>query len=167
MALLDVTGGFSKAAEDFAGMAGDILVAGGLRSERDAYYKAEGYANQNAQIETASTAIRAAQSQREVYKITGGQRADVAGAGLAASGSALDIMRDSAHQGVLENTLIDEQGQINVNAYHQQASSFEGQAQSAEASAQAHLAAATGKAVSGAAHTVSGILSVLSLGLFG
>ncbi len=62
----------------------------------------------------------------------GGQRADIAGSGLAASGSALDVIRSSAQQASADKSLLQMQGQINVNALNQQAANFDDQAAAAK-----------------------------------
>src|SRR5258706_7709169 len=52
-------------------------------------------ARNNAEITKNSSALNVVQQQRKAYQILGGQKADIAGAGLANSGSALDVMRSS------------------------------------------------------------------------
>ena len=84
----------------------------------------------NAQITANSTKLQEMQQQRKAYQVLGGQKADIAGAGLSASGSALDVIRSSATQSSLDKSLIQMQGQMNVN-------SLLGQAQAADAEAAA------------------------------
>ena len=67
--------------------------ATGLGIEAKNYDRASEFANQNARFTEQSTAIKQFQTDRDIYKTIGGQQADVAAAGFAASGSALDIMR--------------------------------------------------------------------------
>ena len=51
-------------------------------------------------------AIKQSQQDRELYKSLGTTRADIAGAGLAESGSGLDILRESAAEGALAYQLV-------------------------------------------------------------
>jgi hypothetical protein len=97
--------------------AGDVF-------EKKNYDLAAVYADQNAKFTETSTAIKGAQLDRQLYQTIGGQAADVAGAGFAASGSALDLMRDSASQGALTHAVAGEQGLITEAGYKEQAESF-------------------------------------------
>src|SRR5271163_3005967 len=90
---------FGAVASDiFAGQA-DQAKAQGDYSEATEYNEAAALATQNEGFTKTSTAIKEAQQTRELTMNLGGQTANQAGAGFAASGSALDIMRDSASQG--------------------------------------------------------------------
>src|SRR4051812_29801498 len=80
--------------------------AKGDEFEKQNYQLAATYADQNAQYTEWSTAIKLTQAQRELSKSMGQTSADVAGAGFAASGSALDILRESATQGALQQSVI-------------------------------------------------------------
>ena len=191
MAFSDSINGFSTAITDFAGAAGDILSAGGLRSERDAYTAAAGFSlkardqvlknidieNQSTALQRASNEIKIQQQQRDLFKVAGGQRADVASAGFADSGSGLDVIRSSAMAGNLDTALlkaqgglISKQGEINVSGYQSQAialeaqgSSYLGQASAADAAASAAQASAGGKTAGGILNVVGSILKIFSL----
>jgi hypothetical protein len=118
----------------FAGSAvSDIFKGVGDFASAKGYSAAAGFAQQNAQIAEQSAQIKEAMAQRQIYKTLGGQRADVAGAGLNASGSALDIMRDSAQQGSLTKQLIQNQGAIDVNGYQAEAANYSAMAKAAKA----------------------------------
>lgn len=116
--------------------------AKGLRIEAENYEEASGFAKQNAQFVETSTAIKQAQLDRENYKALGGIQADVAGAGFAASGSALDILRDSASQGALMKAVASTQGLIQEEGYNVQARSYQNMSKAAEFAAQAEDTAA-------------------------
>lgn len=227
MALFNIFGHARDAAKDFAGAAGDLLSASGMRTARDSYFKsaettraAAAGATANADIEREAVKLRLQgnainlesnktqfaananegalaniQLGRQIFKVTGGQRADVAAAGLSASGSALDVMRESAAQGTFdiqqqnrvtgttgmtlqqqgriirtEGDLINRQGEIDVNAYVTQAAALEAQADAYVA--QGHQAGSTASAYDAAAigKTASGglnVISALTLGVFG
>ena len=106
----------------------------------------------NAKIAKASIGIQHAAIARDIYKVTGGQRADIAGGGFTLSGSALDVMQDSARQGSLAQSLVQNQGMIEVQAHEIQAYTLH--AQAAQARAQA------------AASTFGGIVNI-GLGILG
>ena len=74
----------------FAGFADETKAAGDVL-EGQAYGKAAQLAFQNEQYTKMSTDIQEAQAQRELLLSQGRTTAEVAGAGFAASGSALDI----------------------------------------------------------------------------
>ena len=91
---------------DLGGAVSDLFAASaakskatGLRIESQEYELAAGLADQNAQFTKQSTAIKEFQQDREIMKTIGQQQATVASSGFAASGSALDLERDSANQG--------------------------------------------------------------------
>lgn len=121
-------GSAGSAVSDIFGAVGELKMAKG-------YSAAAGLAGQNAEIAAQSARIQTTMAQRQITQTLGGQRADIAGAGLAASGSALDLMRDSAQQGGLTKQLIAAQGAINVNGYQAEQASYEAQASAAKASA--------------------------------
>ena len=83
------------------------------------------YAGQEAQFSQDSTAIQMAQKNREATMAMGKTASEVAGAGFAASGSGLDIMRSNAQQGALAQAVTSEQGQIQTQGYQEQQQSFE------------------------------------------
>lgn len=105
--------------------AGDVF-------EQKNYDLAGHLADQNAKFTEVSTGIKLAQTDRELYKTLGGQQADVAGAGFSESGSALDLMRDSAAQGALTHAVAGEQGLITEAGYKEQADSYRNMSQAAQ-----------------------------------
>lgn len=85
--------------------------------EAEKSYKTAGkYAKENVGLEKQSLAIKLAQTRREVFKVIGGQQADVAAAGFGKGGTAGDLLRDSAAQGALAEAGVQVQGAININA---------------------------------------------------
>lgn len=101
-----------------------LLKAQGDLSEAEQYDLAQQLAQQNAAYTRASTAISAAQQDRQITMTIGGQRAAVAGAGLASSGTALDLLRDSASQGALARATLQTQGSITEAGFNEQAKSY-------------------------------------------
>lgn len=97
--------------------AGDLAEAGN-------YDIAAELATANEQFTEQSTRVQQAQLDRQETQAIGGQEASVAGAGFASSGSALDLMRDSASQGALAKGVLAQQGVITEAGYNEQAQSF-------------------------------------------
>jgi hypothetical protein len=157
----DVGGAVSDlfaASADQSKAAGLRLKAQGDQLEGENYGLASTLAEQNEQFTVQSTAIKQAQIQRQVGMTIGGQAADVAGGGFAASGSSLDLMRDSASQGAITKAVAGNQGLITEAGYTEQAQSYQNlQAASGIAVQEDNLAAnAADSAASGA--TLTGIL---------
>lgn len=99
--------------------------AKGDLAEASNYDLAAGLAQANEAFTAQSTRIQDAQTARQETMAIGGQRAAVAGAGFASSGSALDIMRDSASQAALQRGVLQQQGVITEAGYEEQAKSFQ------------------------------------------
>lgn len=133
----------SAVGDMFAGLGdgiGDLFSASGDKKAAKGYYAAAGYAQKNAGIVEQSTAIQEVQASREIYRTMSGQQADIGGAGLANSGSALDIVRASAEQGALTKQLINYQGQITENGYLAEAASFIAQGKALKSAAKGKTA---------------------------
>jgi hypothetical protein len=96
----------------------------GTQFEKASYREAAALAGQNEQFTAISTRIKAAQQQRELSMSLGTTQANVAGAGLAESGSALDVLRESASQGALTRAVIKSQGLITEAGYNEQQQSY-------------------------------------------
>lgn len=127
---------------DVGSAVSDIFGGVGQLQSAKGYAAAAKYSAQDAEIAKQSAAIQETMAQRQITKTLGGQQADIAGAGLSASGSALDVIRDSAHQGSLTKQLIANQGQINVNGYQAESENYSAMAGAAKT-------AGTGGIVSG------------------
>jgi hypothetical protein len=132
---------------------GDLL-------EAQAYSEAAGLADLNEKFTEESTAIKDMQTQRTINKTLGQQRADVAGAGFAESGSALDLLRESSSQGALQRQVLQRQGLITEAGYREQAESYRLMSQAATEAASAEKTAATGSFISG---TIKAVASVAAL----
>lgn len=120
---------------DIGGAVSSIFGGIGDLDEASAYGKAGAIERQNAQIAAATGRIQTIQADRQIYQTIGGQQADVAGAGLASSGSALDLLRSSMQQGALTKQLIANQTGLSVNSYTAEADSYEGRQAAAQAGA--------------------------------
>ena len=134
--------------------------AKGARIEQGMYNDAAVFADQNAVYTERSTAIKVAQQYRQNLKLIGGQTADIAGAGFAASGSALDILAESASQGAHARQVLGFQGQITEAGYQQQAKALRAQGDAAGVAAEAADTAAEGAGISAAIHGVAAIFSL-------
>lgn len=142
---------FQTAFGDFGQAISDFYAYQGDKASAKNYLEAADIANQNATLEQMSTAIQESATQRQLYKTIGGQQADVAGAGFAESGSAIDLMKDSTRQGAIQKALINVQGTINTNAYRAQAGAYMGEYQAAQFAAKSAAAGGGLAAISGIA----------------
>lgn len=118
-------------------------------------------ADQNALFTQQSTEIKEAQAQRSIYQTMGRTEADVAGAGLSASGSALDVMRDAASQGSLVKSVTSLQGQITEAGYKEQSQSYSNMAEAARAAADAENSAALGSYISAGIKGISALATLI------
>lgn len=143
--MADIGGAFG----DFGAAIGSYYAYQGDKKSAANYLQAADIANQNSTLQQMSTAIQESATQRQIYKTVGGQMADVSGAGLAESGSAIDIMKDSTRQGALQKALLNIQGTINTNAYRAQAGAYMGEYQAAQTKAKADAASGVMSAVAG------------------
>src|ERR1700733_10281441 len=95
-AVTDLFGAFGATKSADLNAEGLRLKATGDLAEAQQYDMASTLANENEKYTETSTQIKEAQQQRNTTMQVGGEEAAVAGAGFAASGSALDILADSA-----------------------------------------------------------------------
>lgn len=116
----------------------DLFSGEGATAEANSYTTAAQLAEQNASLSATSTRIQSTQTARQILQTEGTQVADVAGAGFTESGSALDLLRSSASQGALQQSLTNIQGAINENAYAAQAGAYKGAAAAANENATAN-----------------------------
>lgn len=130
-------------------------------TEGQEYSLASQLATQNAQFTEQSTAIKEAQLNREVTASLGKTQADVAGAGFATGGSALDILRSSAQQGALTKAVASEQGLITEAGYKEQAQSYDLMATAANNAASAEKTAATGADIAAGLSFASAAVSLI------
>jgi hypothetical protein len=135
--------------------------AAGDRIQATNYDLASTLATQNEKFTETSTAIKQAQNDRQIYQAVGGQQADVAGAGFASSGSALDLLRDSASQGALTKAVAGQQGLITEAGYTEQAESYTNLAGAARLAAHAEDEAASGSVIGSILHGVGAVASLI------
>jgi hypothetical protein len=151
---------FGAAASDIFAGEGDQAKAQGDFAEATEYNAAAGLALQNEQFTKQSTAIKEAQQQRELTMNLGQQQASTAGGGFAASGSSLDILRDSASQGALTHAVLGQQGLITEAGYQEQATSYEMMSQAAEQAGFAEQNAAVDSDVMAGVNVLAGIATL-------
>lgn len=123
------------AAQDLFSVGSFKLRAEGNRLQAETYDKAAELSLQNKQFAETSAAIKDMQIQRGIYGVLGEQAAAVASSGFEASGSALDLLRDSAAQGALHKAVASQQGLIEEAGYEQQARAYRTQAETARMAA--------------------------------
>lgn len=114
---------------------GSLFEADGYRKSASGLREAAVMSDEAAKLSTFNTKVRATMAGREAYRVIGGQQADVAGAGFAASGTALDLLRSSQTEAALTDALVQFQGAIDTNQFSAQAASYRNQADQADSKA--------------------------------
>lgn len=154
----------SAVSDMFAGI-GEGYQAQGEAFEEQNYKEAAQLALQNEQYTKTSTAIKQQQADQQLYQSLGKTTAATAGAGFAASGSSLDILRTSAQEGATTRAVIGQQGLITEAGYAEQAQSYENLASAAQVAINADKEGEIGDFISGgisAAGNIPGIVTGLS-----
>lgn len=134
--------------------------AKGNRLQADQYDLAGKLAHENELFTRTSTDIKKHLAERGIETVLGQQATDVASAGFESSGSALDLLRDSAAQGALHREVLGQQGLIEEAGYKEQSDSFAIMAKSARLAAVADEHAATGATISA---IIKGVTAIGSL----
>lgn len=142
--------GLGGAVGDIFGGLGGFDVAKGYKAQKKGYEGAAELSRINATIADQANKIQGVKTEREIFRTLGGQQADIGAAGLKASGSALDVIRDSAQQGSLAMQLINRQGAIEQVGYQQEEQSYLAQAAAAAANAKASKKGGIGGLIKGA-----------------
>ena len=150
-----------------AGGVSDLFSAMGYKAkaqgdvfEQQNYQLAATLADQNEQFTEWSTALKQSTEDRQLFNSLGQTKADVAGAGLAESGDALDILRQSAQEGAQARAVIGEQGLISEAGYREQAQSYRNMAAAAQVAIDAENKAAQGAEITGAIKIAAGVTSM-------
>lgn len=141
--------------QDIGGAVSALFGAEGSAASAKSYDEASAIATQNAQIVASATAIKEAQTSRAIFQTIGKQQAQIGGAGFAASGTAIDLLRSSASQGALEKAVLAENGAIQENSYAEQAGLYAGLAGSARS-------AGTGQKIGGLIQAAGGAIDLAS-----
>lgn len=122
---------FAGAASDLFAADADRFKATGLRikAQGDAfegknYDLAASLADQNAQYTEYTTNIKQQQQDRTTFQALGNIQSEVAGSGLKMSGSALDVLHESAANGAITKEVLGVQGQITEAGYLEQGDSY-------------------------------------------
>lgn len=154
----DLLSGFSSYLGSQSQTAGYAAEAAGYDQEMQGFITAEQLEDQNITEAAVSGKIQDIQTQRKIYMSESGTRSDVATAGLAESGNALDILRSSAEQGALTIGMQDTQTAINENNYREQALAYHMEATQAGSEANAARSAASAAQTGGILGGIGGIL---------
>ncbi len=136
------------AASSLFGALGQGDIAKSYKSQAVGYQRAAETSLVNKEIARQAADIEMVQAERDIYRTIGSQQAAIGAAGLEASGSALDVMRDSAVQGSLTKQLLGRQSAIEQLAYEQEATSYQQMAAASQASAKAAKKSKTGGLIS-------------------
>lgn len=155
-----------------SGAVSDLFAAKGLRFqaagarikeqgdllEKENYLRSADFADKNVEYTAQSLAIKQMQTDRDISKQIGGQEAAIAGSGFTASGSALDILRESASQGALTKAVLGQQGMITEEGYQQQAQSYRTMASAADVAIAGEENAAKGYEEAAKTSTITGVI---------
>jgi len=150
----DLFNAIDQAPEDFGQADAESALAKGDTEESSAYTTAEAIANANARLATVGGQVQQAQEGIQIRQTLGSQRAAVAAGGFQESGSALDLLRSSTQQGLLQQQITGINAQEQSAGYQEQgeAAAAEGAATTAAGSAATALAG-TDQALGSAAKT--------------
>jgi hypothetical protein len=119
-------------------------LATGDLGEAATYGSAEDIAAANARLATISGQVEQEQEQVQLGQTIGAQKAAVAGGGFAESGSALDLLRSSTQQGLLQQQITGTQAALQSGGYAEQAQAYAGEASAATAAGNSQSALAAG-----------------------
>lgn len=120
------------AVNDLFAAEGHRLKAKGHAFEKENYERAAVMADQNKVYTQWTTDVKQQQADRAMYQGLGRVQSDVAGAGLKMSGSALDLMSESASNARLTTDVLGTQGQITMAGYEEEARSYRNMAAAAQ-----------------------------------
>jgi hypothetical protein len=178
----DTINAFAGAASDLFAADADRYKAKGLRikAQGDAfegknYDLAAELADQNAQYTEWTTNVKQQQQDRTTFQALGTAKSEIAGAGLKESGSALDLLHESAANGAITKEVLGAQGQITEAGYLEQGDSYRNLSKAAafavqgdEIAAQAADHAAEGAETTAKLKTAAGVFSLITgvAGLF-
>lgn len=146
----------SSGVNSLGGAVSDFFSAAGAAKSVGLYKGAADQAAENVRTSAESTLLTDIAAQRKIEKTLGAQQAQVAHAGFAESGSALDLLSESVTQGALNRAVIGVQGQIEQGQ-------FKAQEQAAETEAAAARGAATGAMIGGVVKGITGVATLAAL----
>lgn len=159
----------SGTVNSFAGAAGDLFnaeahryKARGAQFEKENYDAAAEMADRNAGYTRWTTEVKEQQSERATFQGLGRVQSDVAGAGLKMSGSALDLLSESAANGVLAKEVLGTQGEITEEGYRVQAQSYRNMSDAANVAIEAENNAATGSTITAGLRGVAAVTSLFT-----
>jgi hypothetical protein len=151
---------FSNAVSSLFGSSAASSLAAGSQASAGSYDEAARISRRLAAI---GTNIKQYQLGRQIDKTLGKQQAQVAGAGFdVLSGSAGDIFRSSVREGALAKAVLGIQGQIDVQAELQKATSYAGMAQQARSAAAAQRSQSGGSMFGAIFSGIGGLLTLFS-----
>lgn len=103
-------------------------------SSAKGYKKAAALTEQAAEVARQSQAIKEVQQSREIFRTLGTQQAQIGAAGIANSGSALDVVRSSMQEASLTKQLLARQGALDQLGYQKEEESYKSMASAAKKS---------------------------------
>jgi len=148
---------FNTGVTDSAGAVGSLFSAVGSFEAADMskasaamYSQAAAEEGQDISLQELTDNVKNTQALRQTTMALGTVQSDIAGTGSANSGSALDILRDSAMQGQLQRSTVGLQNQVNINDMTEKVNEYQTEASNAEKTASSQTLAGFGGLFSGA-----------------
>jgi hypothetical protein len=126
------TGNVGAGIANIGGVVQDLFASQGDKAEAAQYRQASQDALEAAQFQQILTGVQQTQEKRALTMTIGSEQAGYATSGLAASGSALDVMRASTQQGALQQQVSAYQGAQQEYGYEEQAKSYDAMAAAAD-----------------------------------
>lgn len=151
---------FGAAVSDlFAGFGANYQISSD-RAEAGMYGDAVQLALQQKEVAAENEDIKTTQANRALLTAQGTTTAEIAGAGFANSGSALDLLRSNAEQGSLANATLKIQGAIQQQTYEEQAVAYSQMERMANSAASAAEFAQVGDYVGAGVSAISGAMEL-------
>lgn len=118
------------------GAANDLFAIKGANHEAKTYEQAAAFAQENEGIARANANIKEVAQMKELERVEGQEKAVTAGQGFSTNGgSPFDILHSTAQQGALAQSLLAQQGAVQVEGYEQERKSYLDQAAAAKSAA--------------------------------
>jgi hypothetical protein len=139
----------ATAAQNTAGSEAAATQAAGYQKETEAYNTVGAIAAENATVEGVAGNIKQLAANRQVNVTLGSQRAAVASAGFANSGSSLDIMKSSIQQGYLNQQIIQTQTALTQGGFLEEGAAAQAEAAGGQVASNAALSLSQAQAAAG------------------
>lgn len=146
----------------FSGI-GSGMAADNSRRSADEYRNASTAIENDKRLVDMGNRVKEFQANRTLENAVGSTQASIAGNGFAASGSGLDLLRESATQGAINVSTTGVQDQMQLNDMEQKAQAYNTEAANADETAKAQDLAAEGSFIGSAFKAVGAVANLAPL----